>query len=153
MRMIRCQKCGATVISDEALLESVTAALDDCNRKIARTHGDTRAAWYHAAADYRMIFKALMHNLTQQQEAQSTTGFILTELRREILRRGLMTEDELAAIYHRGEMSAAAAEHAATKEIQRLYGDFNTICNRTKADPVLQAVIRADSKAAGRKRQ
>lgn len=142
MKLIRCQKCGTTVVTDETFLQNILDALEDVNRKALHCPPQKRNVYQQIAAEYRTMFKSFMHNLSRRQEAENRSMHILGTLRRHILDNGLMTEQELAAVYAEGERKAAAAAHQADREIQAIYGNFDTICNRTMPNPTERAALK-----------
>lgn len=142
MKMVRCQKCGATVISDETFLQNVLDAVDACNRNAHKAKGAEKQVWCQQAAGYMSMFKSFMHNLSRKQEANDKHTQILGELRAYILTNNIMTREQLDVIYKRGEARAAAIARQADKEMQAVYGEFETACNRTLPNPTEREALR-----------
>lgn len=142
MKMVRCQKCGATVISDETFLQNVLDAVDACNRNAHKAKGAEKQVWCQQAAGYMSMFKAFMHNLSRIQEANDRHMHILGELRFYVLNNELMTREQLDMIYKKGEARATDSARQANKEIQRIYGEFDSACNRTMPNPTERGALR-----------
>ena len=63
MKLIRCQKCGSVVISEETFLQNIMDAMGDTCRKAwrAKYHSE-KDALLQEAAEYRSMYKAFMLN-------------------------------------------------------------------------------------------
>lgn len=142
MKMIRCQKCGTAVISDETLLQNVLDAMSEANRKARRSKTGERNAYLQEAAEHKTIYKALMHNITQRERADRETPFELSELVHHVISTGKMTKDEVDAICDRGKRRAKAAHREADAEIERVYGAFEGISNRTMPNPTEREALK-----------
>lgn len=136
MKMICCDKCGAPIISDETFLQNILDAMDDANRraKHARTYSQ-RCVYIQEAAQYAKIFKAFMHNLTRRQEAENQNKAVLSALREHVISNGMMTQEQMNIVYEKGMRKARAKETECQKELDRIYGEFETICNRSMSSP------------------
>lgn len=141
MKMLYCRKCGAAVITDEDLAQRILDRANEAANRAVHCPGKYKPAALHEAAGYRAMYKALMHNISNRDYAESVTPLILTALVKEIKARGMMTEEEIAAIYDRAREQARVKKLAAEKEEQRIYGEFEAACNRAKADPTANAAI------------
>lgn len=141
MNLIRCHKCGAMVISDESLLQNIIDAMEEATRLARNGKPYQRNARLQEAAEYRSIYKGLMHHITERDRAERVTPHELSELIHHVLFNNLMTRAEVDAVCVRGKAIAAAARVREDKEIQRVYGNFETICNRTKPNPTERAAL------------
>lgn len=152
MKMLYCRKCGAALFSDEALAQNI---LDKANEAANRAkHGPSkyRAAALQEAAEYRSMYKALMHNITQKEYAEKVTPLVLKAALDEVRRRGLMTEDEISALYDKGRALAQAKKRMAEKQERLIYGEFETACNRSKPDPTADTALANIDRAKRRRR-
>ncbi len=143
MKLVKCHKCGATIISDETLLQNIMDKIDWCYQQAERAKTPSlRHEYTCMATTYQVIFKAFMHNISAQERVKHEDTEILTQLVKYIHVQGMMTDEQLNAI----RTSARAAAHRKieehSKETARLYGDFEAACNRTMRDPTARQAIR-----------
>ena len=142
MKMLYCRKCGAAMISDETLAQNILDKVHDAARRASHGPGRYRAAALQEAAEYRSMYKALMHNITQKEYADTVTPLILKAMTDEVKRRGLMTEAEIDTIYEAGKALARTRKAQAEKEEQLIYGQFEAKCiNRFKPDPTADTAV------------
>lgn len=145
MKMLYCKKCGTAMFADESLAQNVLDKINEAVDRARRCPPRYRNAAIQEAAEYRSVYKALMHNITQKEYAETVSPIILKALTEEIKARKLMTDEEVARIYDEGKALARKRKEVAEKEEARIYGTFKTTCNRANSDPTADAAIdRAD---------
>lgn len=143
MKIICCEKCGTPIISDETFLQNILDAMEDANRRAKRARSySERCVYIQEAAQYAKIYKSFMHNLTRKQEVENRSKAVLNTLREYVLFNGLMTREQMDIVCEKGTRRAQAKEKECRKELDRIYGDFETICNRSKPSPTEQAAFR-----------
>ncbi len=152
MRMLYCRKCGTAIVSDETLMQSILDQMDDVRKRIQHAKGIERPALIQQLSEYKSMYKALMHNITQREQAENVKPYILRELRDTILSRKLMTEDEVNQIYKAGEQKAKKAAEQLRKKEKEIYGSFEAISNNTKPDPTANEAIHNVDQEAYRRR-
>lgn len=60
MKLIRCQKCGTVVISEETFLQNIMDAMEDTCRKARRAkYHSEKDALLQEAAEYRSIVQSV----------------------------------------------------------------------------------------------
>lgn len=142
MKMLYCRKCGAPVITDESLLQTVIDRMNDAvDRANKARNYRVRVTALAEVAEYKSIYKSLMHNITQKEYAESTAPIILKQLNTVIRERGLLTDAEIGEIYEQAKAVARAKREQAEQEIERIYGNFKTVSNRAGSDPTADAAI------------
>ena len=139
--MLRCRKCGAAVISDESLIQTVLDLHEDAVRRAKYGQPKKRPGALAEAAEYKTMYKALMHNISNKDYAEAVTPYVLKSFVDEIKARGLMTEAEIAACYDRGRKAAQVRKEQAEKEIRRIYGEAHSAVGRAYHDPTADAAI------------
>lgn len=144
MKLVRCRKCGTVVISEETLLQNLLDAIDETSRKAERCNNNAQKTIYIAEISaYKQMYKSFMHNLTRLGEQKQKDTVILWELKRYIRDNGLIPEDKLIEITESAVKKAKQEQTKYEQEIQRIYGDFNSVTvNRTKADPTANKALR-----------
>ena len=80
MKMLRCRKCGTAVISDETLIQYVLDGYNEAVQNAARAKGSQKSVALAEVAEYRSIYKALMHNISSKDYAEAVTPYILNAL-------------------------------------------------------------------------
>lgn len=144
MKLIRCQKCGTMVISEESFLQNILDMMEEACRSARRAKSRAeRNARLQEAAEYKAMYKSFMHHLTERDRAaHNDDSFIVTEFYNALVRTGRMDKDEFKAICQKGQERAAVRRLAEEKEINAIYGNYNTICNRTKSSPTEKAALK-----------
>ena len=141
MKMLYCRKCGAAMFSDETLAQTILDKVHEATNRASHGPGKYRAVALQEAAEYRSMYKALMHNITQKEYAETVTPLILRAMTDEVKRRGLLTDEEIETIYEDGKALALARKTKAEREERLIYGQFETACNRSKPDPTADKAI------------
>lgn len=139
--MLRCRKCGAAVISDESLIQTVLDLHEDAVKRAKYGQPKKRPGALAEAAEYKAMYKALMHNISNKDYAEAVTPYVLKILLDEIKARGLLTEAEIAACYEKGRELAQTRKEQAEKEIRRIYGEAHSAAGRAYRDPTANAAI------------
>lgn len=144
MKLIRCQKCGTVVISEESFLQNILDAMDEACRK-ARWAKSRSAhdALLHEAAEYRAMYRSFMHHLTERDRAKyNESSYIVSEIHKHLREGGVVTLDNFQSLCDRGKARAAAIRQQEDKELNMIYGQYQTICNRTMPSPVERAAMK-----------
>ena len=144
MKLIRCQKCGTVVISEETFLQNIMDAMEDTCRKARRAKSRSeRDALLQEAAEYRSMYKAFMHHLTERDRAaHNMDAYKVSELYSALVRTGRMSAAEFKVIGAAGEEKAKVRRVAEDKELNAIYGCYETVCNRTMPSPTEKAAMR-----------
>ena len=142
MKMLYCKKCGAAVISDETLLQSILDRLEETQNQALHARSNAEKQVYmQAASEYKTMYKSMMHNITSREYAEAVIPYILRELIQVIKSRKLLTDAEIEQIYADGKASAKKVQDHTRKMEKEIYGDFESACNRSKGDPTANAAI------------
>lgn len=143
MKLIKCRKCGATVMTDSTLL---SAMQDEYNATVKRSHyakGLDKNICLQQLSHLSKMMTAVCHNSSQIEIRKLETYNELCELRRYIREHKLIEDETLSEI----QLSARELTKKKVAEdeeaMERIYGDYeNYFCNRTKADPTANGAIR-----------
>lgn len=139
--MLRCRKCGAAVISDESLIQYVLdhyeEAIDYARRCSPRQKSEALAR----VAEYRQIYKSLMHNISNKDYAEAVAPYILKAVLDVVREKKLMTEDEISVCYDEGKHLAQVRREQVDKEIRRVYGTAQEISALPYRDPTAREAI------------
>ena len=141
MRMLYCRKCGAAMFAGEDLAQSMLDHANDAANRARHCPGRYKAALLHEAAGYRSMYKSLMHNITKREYAEQIIPAMFKALTDEIKARNLLSDEELQMICDRGKSVAMAQKAEAEKEEQRIFGEFETACNKSMRDTTAKTAI------------
>lgn len=145
MRMLRCRKCGAAVISEDTLIQSVLDQWAAARQKVEGAKGKRYTMATQEAAEWKQVYKSLMHNISNKDYAESVTPFILHEFVAVIRANGWMTDAEIDATYMRGKQAAQVRREQAEREIRRIYGGLEYAPPLPHKDPTAnKAISRVD---------
>lgn len=144
MQLIRCHKCGTVVISEESFLQNILDAMDEACRHARRAKSSAeRNAYLQEASEYKAMYKSFMHHLTERDRASSNeSSFIVAEIHKYLRNGGTVTESNFQSPCDKGKARAAAIKYQENRELERIYGSFNTVCNRTMPSPTERAAMK-----------
>lgn len=147
MKLIKCKKCGSTIMTDETLL---AAMQEEYNALVKRSHKASGADKNLITQQMKHLHKmmvAVCHSSTEAERRKDDTYNELCLLKKYIKANNLIDFETLDQF--RDEARATARKKAAEdeKKIAEVYGEFvNTFCNRTKADPTATEAMKGAKK-------
>lgn len=144
MKLIRCHKCGTVVISEESFLQNILDAMDEACRRARRAKSRSeRTALLQEASEYKAMYRSFMHHLTERDRAaHNESSFIVSEIHKHLRSGGTVTADNFQSLCDKGKARAAAIKQQEDKELTRIYGAFDSICNRTMPSPTERAAMK-----------
>lgn len=143
MNVLRCKKCGAAIVTDDVFFQRLLDRIDETTKKAEQCkNGSLRAVYIQEISTYKSMYKSYMHNLSKLEEMQNKDTYKLREIIRYIRDRELISEDQIKKIYELGEKRATENARLVKREISLIYGKFDSMSNRTKADPTAEAAFR-----------
>lgn len=146
MRLIHCKKCGAAIVTEDALIERMNDFIHELNEK-ARKSKDGRVAksYLAEAASVTKMMKGIIHNTAQMTDRKTTCQLEMSEIVSYIRNNHLISDeklDELRGIA-RGKAGIRNAENQ--KEIDKIYGKYKALytpSNNTKSDNTARQAIK-----------
>lgn len=136
MKLIKCKKCGATVMTSDTLL---TAMQDEYNELVKRSHranGQTRQLILQQMKHLNKMMTAVCHSSTEADIRKDEAYNELRALKKYIIATKVIDFGTLDRIQTEARELTKKKMAEDEKKIAEQYGDFvNTFCNRTKADP------------------
>lgn len=145
MRLIRCKKCGAAIVTENALIERMSDAVHELNEKARISRGAKAASYMREAASVTKMMKGIMHNTTQMEERKVTCQCEMSEIVYYIRQNKLISDEKLEELRIAARKKAAKKNEENQKEINRLYGNFKSLYtphNNTMADKTANTAIR-----------
>ena len=142
MKLIKCRKCGATIMTDETLLSTMQEEYNALVKKSHRAKGADKQIIAQQLKHISKMMTAVCHNTAEAETRKSEAYNNLHLLRRYLLDNGLVDTATLDRI--RDEARAMTKKKAAEDEkaIAEIYGGFeNILCNNTKGDPTATKAI------------
>jgi coenzyme F420-reducing hydrogenase beta subunit len=136
MKLIKCNKCGATIMTDDTLL---TAMQDEYNELVKRSHRAKGADKNLIGQQLKHLHKMMVqvcHRSSAIELRKISAHSELAALKKYIITHQIIDKQTLDKI--QAEAMAHVKEQTAKdeKKIAEQYDDFvNSFCNRTKADP------------------
>ena len=140
MKLLRCRKCGTVITTQDAMVENMLAEINKINDlaiKASKNKEKQVAALYmQQSAQLSKLMKQIIHIASQLDESYRRLNQEKGVLVHYLFSNNLITEDKLHELEKKARERAAEADKKDQAEIERLYGDFCSICtNRTKSDP------------------
>lgn len=116
---------------------------DTCRKARRAKYHSEKDALLQEAAEYRSMYKAFMHHLTERDRAaHNMDAYKVSELYNALVRTGRMSTAEFQVICAAGEEKAKIRRDAEDKELNAIYGYYETVCNRTMPSPTEKAAMR-----------
>jgi hypothetical protein len=143
MNIVKCRKCGATVMSSDTLLSNMQEEYNQLSKRQQKAKGAEKTSLIQQMAHITKIMTQTLHNIAELEIRKYGAYYELYILRRYLIDNHLLDYDVLDKI--RDEARAKAKEKIAESEkaLDNLYGDFKNICsNNTKSDPTAREAIK-----------
>ena len=139
MRLIHCKKCGAAMVTENALIERMNDTIHELNEKARRSkHGGIAKSYLAEAASVTKMMKGIIHNTAQMEDRRTTCSCELAEITHYLRENNLVSDEKLDELRAVARKKAEVKNAENQKEIDRIYGEYKstyTPSNKTKADP------------------
>ena len=143
MQLVKCRKCGATVMSNDTLLSNMQEEYNELNKKSQKTKGADKQLLVQQMAHITKLMRQALHNNSELELRKYEAYYELRELRLYLVNNNILNYDILDEL--RTKARATAKEKVAESEraLNNLYGEFMNICNNnTKSDPTAREAIK-----------
>lgn len=147
MKLIKCKKCGATIMTNETLLAAMQDEYNDLVKRSHRAKGADKMLIGQQLKHLHKMMVQICHSSTEAERRKDDTYNELCLLKKYIKANNLIDFETLD--HFRDEARELARKKAAEdeKRIAEVYGEFeNTFCNRTKADPTATEAMKGAKK-------
>lgn len=146
MKLIHCKKCGAAMVTEDALIERMNDTVHELNEKARRANNGKKAQSYMAeAASVTKMMKGIIHNTAQMEDRRITCQLEMAEIVNYIRKNGLITDEKLDELRAIARDKAKERNRENQKELDRIYGNYRTLytpSNNTKADTTANKAIK-----------
>lgn len=96
MKLIRCRKCGAALVTEDALIERMNDTIHELNEKARHSKNGKIAKSYLAeAASVTKMMKGILHNTAQMEARKSGSSYELSEIVHYIRENDLISDEKL----------------------------------------------------------
>jgi hypothetical protein len=138
MKIIRCHKCGASVVSEETMIESMMGYMKECTDKARKTKNNS---YLQEASQIKNLITQILHRQTRIEDRKINKTFLGT-LIEYIHTNNLITDEKLNELENTAIEKAKINIEKDEKAIKQMYGDFESmLTNRTKKDPTSKKAI------------
>lgn len=146
MRLIHCRKCGAALVTEDALIERMNDTIHELNEKARHSKNGKIAKSYLAeAASVTKMMKGILHNTASMEARKSGSSYELAEIIRYIRENNLISDEKLDELRKTARARAKIRNEENQKEIDRIYGKYRGSyipSNNTKSDKTAEIAIR-----------
>ena len=151
MKLIHCRKCGAALVTEDALIERMNDTIHELNEKARYSkNGKVAKSYLAEAASVTKMMKGILHNTAQMEARKSGSGYELSEIVHYIRENDLISDEKLDELRKTARERAKIRNEENQKEIDRIYGKYRggyIPSNNTKSDKTAEKAI----KNAGKK--
>ena len=96
MRLIRCRKCGAALVTEDALIERMNDTIHELNEKARHSkNGKVAKSYLAEAASVTKMMKGILHNTAQMEARKSGSSYELSEIVHYIREKDLISDEKL----------------------------------------------------------
>ena len=145
MRLIHCKKCGAAMVTENALIERMNDTIHELNEKARHSKNGKIAKSYLAeAASVTKMMKGIIHSTAQMEERRITCVCELSEITHFLRTNNLVSDEKLDELRQIAREKAKIRNAENQKELDRIYGEYNSLYtpfNNTKSDPTANKAI------------
>ena len=146
MRLIYCRKCGAALVTEDALIERMNDTIHELNEKARHSKNGKIAKSYLAeAASVTKMMKGILHNTASMEARKSGSSYELAEIIHYIRENNLISDEKLDELRKTARARAKIRNEENQKEIDRIYGKYRGSyipSNNTKSDKTAEIAIR-----------
>ena len=145
MRLIHCKKCGAAMVTENALIERMNDAVHELHEKARHsTNGKVAKSYLAEAASITKMMKGIIHNTAQMEDRKITCSMELAEITHYIRFNNLVTDEKLDELRQIAREKAKVRIAENQREIDRIYGEYKSLYtpfNNTKSDNTANKAI------------
>ena len=146
MRLIRCRKCGAALVTEDALIERMNDTIHELNEKARHSkNGKVAKSYLAEAASVTKMMKGILHNTAQMEARKSGSSYELSEIVHYIRENDLISDEKLDELRKTARERAKIRNEENQKEIDRIYGKYRggyIPSNNTKSDKTAEKAIK-----------
>lgn len=147
MKLIKCKKCGATIMTDDTLLAAMQEEYNALVKRSHRAKGVDKNLIAQQLKHLHKMMVAVCHNSTEAERRKDDTYNELCLLKKYIKANRLIDFETLDRFRDEAREMTKMKIAEDEKKIAEQYGEFvNTFCNRTKSDPTAAEAMKGAKK-------
>lgn len=143
MNIVKCRKCGATVMSSDTLLSNMQEEYNQLSKRQQKAKGAEKMSLVQQMSHITKIMTQTLHNIAEVEIRKYEAYYELYLLRHYLVDNHLIGYDVLDKIQDEARAKAKEKVAESEKTLDKLYGEFKNICsNNTKSDPTAREAIK-----------
>lgn len=143
MQLVKCRKCGATIMSSDTLLSNMQEEYNELKKRLNKAKGIDKNNIIQQMAHISKLMRQALHNISELEIRKQEAYYELVALKTYLSHNNILGYDVLDAIRDDARVKAKEKVAEAEKAIDMLYGEFKNICsNNTKSDPTARDAIK-----------
>lgn len=143
MKLIKCKKCGATVMTAETLLSAMQDEYNELVAEAKRAKPANKNIYLQQMSHLTKMMTAVCHNSSEAEIRKSGIGNFARLLKSYVFENGLVSQELIDEMHVRANAEAKRKAEEDEKKLAALYGDFDSmLVNRTKRDNTARTAIR-----------
>ena len=143
MKLIKCKKCGSSIMTDETVLAAMQEEYNALVKKSHKARGADKQLIVQQLKHLHKMMVAVCHSSSEGEIRRNNAHNELCALKKYIVENNIISFDVLDRIQNEARELTLKKIAEDEKKIAEQYGDFeNTFCNRTKADPTPKEALR-----------
>lgn len=143
MNLVKCKKCGATIMTSETLLSGLQEEYNELVKKSQRAKGSNKQIIAQQLKHITKTMTAICHSTTESEIRKNNAYNELNMLKKYIIDKHILSQDILDEIQSEARELTKKKRAEDEKKIDEIYGDFeNHFCNRTKQDTTYDKALK-----------
>ena len=143
MKLVKCKKCGATVMTDETLLSGLQEEYNELVKKSQRAKGASKQIIAQQLKHLTKTMTAICHSTSESEIRKLNAYNELNLLKKYIVEHQIISQEILDEIRSSARKLTKRKSAEDEKKIAELYSDFeNHFCNKTKRDATYDEALK-----------
>lgn len=118
MRLIHCKKCGAALVTEDALIERMNDAIHELNEKARHSkNGKVAKSYLAEAASVMKMMKGIIHNTAQLEDRKVTCAAELSEIVHYVKENNLISDEKLSELREKARKRARIRNEKTKKKL------------------------------------
>lgn len=142
MKLVKCRKCGATVMTTDTLLSEMQAEFNSLSNKAKRAKGGDKQIIVQQLSQLKKIMTQVCHSSTEAEIRKNNAYNELILLKKYLIDNNILSYEILDKIQKEAREQTKIKVEQDDKRISDIYGDFrNMFYNDTKRDPTADTAL------------
>jgi hypothetical protein len=143
VQLVKCRKCGATIMSTDTLLSNMQDEYNELNKRCQKAKPVEKQILIQQMAHINRLMRQALHNSSELELRKSEAYYELKTLREYLINNNIVDYELLDKIRDKARVTAKEKVAESQIAINKLYGEFRNICsNNTKSDPTAREAIK-----------